>query len=421
MKNVEEWFMIRELARQGLSITEIARRVGCDRKTVRKHLAYPEQPRYQARPPKPSKLDPFKPYLDQRLERGVFNCEVLYRELCERGYDGKKTILRDYVSPYRLAARHQASVRFETPPGQQGQVDWGHFGTLWHQGRQRRLYCFALTLGYSRAMYAEFTLSSAMPDFLRCHINAFTYLGGVPEHLLHDNQKTVVHVHDPGGAHHWNTQYLDFADHYGFWPRLCRPYRAQTKGKVESGVKYIRGNFWPSCPDVATLEGLNEALWGWLSGVANVRLHGTTHEVPMARLEWERASLGTLQVPPYDLSMVSSRRSSKDSVISYGGNRYSVPAAYALSLLTVREKPEGMLEIYAGLDCIARHNLVAGRHQTVVDPAHLAPLWQALKSRPIDEPRPTGGRGPRLGPEVETPQVEVRSLDLYEALVKGEA
>jgi len=125
MKNVEEWFMIRELAREGLSITEIARRLGCDRKTVRRHLMHLGQPRYQARPPKPSKLDPFKSYLDQRLERGVFNCEVLYRELCERGYDGKKTILRDYVQPSRLAARHQASVRFETEPGQQGQVDWG--------------------------------------------------------------------------------------------------------------------------------------------------------------------------------------------------------------------------------------------------------------------------------------------------------
>ena len=419
MKNVEEWFMIRDLARQGLSITEIARRVSCDRKTVRKHLVHPEQPRYKARPPRLSKLDPFKTHLDGRLERGVFNCEVLYRELCEQGYVGRKTILRDYVQPYRLAARHQASVRFETPPGQQGQVDWGHFGTLWHHGRQRRLYCFVFTLGYSRAMYAEFTVSSAMMDFLRCHINAFSYLGGVPEHLLHDNQKTVVHVHDPGGAHHWNTQYLDFADHYGFWPRLCRPYRAQTKGKVESGVKYIRGNFWPSCPDVPRLEALNEALWSWLSGVANVRLHGTTYEVPMVRLEWEKESLGSLQVPPYDLSMVSSRRSSKDSFISYGGNRYSVPAAYALSLLTVRETPEGILEIYAGLDCIARHDLVAGRHQSVVDPSHLEPLWQALKGRSVDEPRPVVG--PRLGPEVREPQVEVRSLDLYEALTKGEA
>ncbi len=139
----------------------------------------------------------------------------------------------------------------------------------------------------------------------------------------------------------------------------------------------------------------------------------------MARLEWEQESLGSLQVPPYDLSTVSSRRSSKDSFISYSGNRYSVPAAYALSLLTVRETPEGILEIYAGLDCIARHDLVAGRHQSVVDPSHLEPLWQALKGRSVDEPRPVVG--PRLGPEVREPQVEVRSLDLYEALTKGEA
>jgi hypothetical protein len=170
---------------------------------------------------------------------------------------------------------------------------------------------------------------------------------------------------------------------------------------------------------VPTLEALNEALWSWLSGVANRRLHGTTHEVPMARLEWEKDSLGSLQVPPYDLSLVSSRRSSKDSFISYGGNRYSVPASYALSLLTVREKPEGLLEVYAGLDCIARHDLVRGRHQNVVDPCHLEPVWQALKGRSSDEPRPQVG--PRLGPEVSEPQVEVRSLDLYEALAQGEA
>ena len=167
---------------------------------------------------------------------------------------------------------------------------------------------------------------------------------------------------------------------------------AQTKGKVESGVKYIRGNFWPSCPDVATLEGLNEALWSWLGGVANVRLHGTTHEVPIARLAWKGSRSARCRCPPYDLSMVSSRRSSKDSFISYGGNRYSVPAAYALSLLAVREKPEGMLEIYAGLDCIARHELVAGRHQTVVDPSHLEPLWQALEHRSVEVPRPGMGR-----------------------------
>jgi len=195
-------------------------------------------------------------------------------------------------------------------------------------------------------------------------MNAFTELGGVPEPLLHDNQKTVVHTHDPGGAHLWNARYLDFADHYGCVPRLCRPYRVQTKGKVESGMKYLRRNFWPSCPDVATLEGLNEALKYWLADVANVRVHGTTPAVPRV---------------PDDLSMVSTRRRSKDGFISYGGNRYAVPAGQALSQLTVRETPAGRLEVSAGLECVARHDLAAGRHQSLVDPAHFDALWQALR------------------------------------------
>lgn len=414
---VEEWFMIRELARQGLSITDIAQRVGCDRKTVRKYLAHADHPRYTARPSQVSKLDPFKLYVQQRLESGIFNCEVLYRELCARGYEGKATILRDYVGPRRRAARQQACVRFETPPGQQGQVDWGHFGTMWHEGRQRRLYCFALTLGYSRALYAEFAVSSGMMAFLRCHINAFSALGGVPEHLLHDNQKTVVHSHDPGGSHLWNAGYLDFAAHYGFAPRLCRPYRAQTKGKVESSIKYIRRNFWPSCPDVATLDGLNEALQHWLADVANVRVHGTTHEVPRVRLAQEQ--LRPMTVAPYDLSMVSTRRSSKDGFISYGGNRYSVPAGQALSQLTVRETPQGRLEVYAALECVARHDLVSGRHQSIVDPAHFEALWQALREPQDSEQILLAG--PRLGPDVTEPHVEVRSLELYEAFARGDA
>jgi transposase len=416
MLNVEEWFMIRDLARQGLSISEIARRVGCDRKTARKHLDHPDQPRYRLRPEKASKLDLFKPYLHERLSVGVFNCEVLYRELCTRGYGGRKTILRDYVKPYRKAARQQATVRFETPPGKQAQVDWGSFGTIFHEGRDRNLYGFALTLGFSRAMYAEFTVSCGLMAFLLCHIHAFSYLGGVPEELLHDNQKTVVLSHDIDGAHLWNAKYLDFADYYGFFPRLCRPYRAQTKGKIESGVKYLKGNFWPSCPDVADLGGLNQALRTWLDEVANVRLHGTTYEVPFVRLENEDLRPIT-DYPPYDLSVTSPRRSSKDCFISYGSNRYSVPSPHALSQLTVRETPEGILEVYAGLECIARHERVTSRHQTVVDPSHFEALWQALKQ---DIPSKTLlVPGPRIGHTMEEPCVEVRPLSFYEDLLQA--
>jgi hypothetical protein len=186
---------------------------------------------------------------------------------------------------------------------------------------------------------------------------------------------------------------------------------------VESGIKYIRRNFWPSCPDVATLDDLNAALQHWLAEVANMRVHGTTHEVPRVRLAQE--PLRPVTAVPYDLSMVSTRRSSKDGFISYGGNRYSVPAGQALSHLTVRETPEGRLEVYAGLECIARHELASGRHQSIVDPAHFDALWQALKERPDAEQILLAG--PRLGPEVTEPEVEVRSLEFYEALLRGEA
>ena len=186
---------------------------------------------------------------------------------------------------------------------------------------------------------------------------------------------------------------------------------------MESGIKYIRRNFWPSCPDVPALDALHEVLGGWLAEVANVRLHGTTHEVPLVRLAQE--PLRPVNVMPYDLSMVSTRWSRKDGFIRYGGNRDSVPAGYAFSQLTVRETPEGRLDIYAGLECIARHDLVAGRQQRIVEPAHFEALWQALKAHESPQPMPLAG--PRVGPPVTEPPVDVRSRELYEAFAMGDA
>jgi hypothetical protein len=303
------------------------------------------------------------------------------------------------------------------PTGQHGQVDWGHLGTIWHAGRPRRLYGVALTLGYARALDAAFTVSSGMMAFLRCHMHAFADLGGVPEHLLHDHQKPVGPTHDPGGAHLGNARDLDFADHDGFVPRLCRPDRAQPTGQVASGSQYLRRNFWPSCPDVPALDALHEALGGWRAEVANVRMHGTTPAVPLVRLAQE--PLRPVNVAPYELAMVSTRWSSKDGLIGYGGNRSSVPAGDAFSQLTVCETPEGRLDIYAGRECIARHDLVAGPHQSLVDPAHVDALWPALKAHESPHPMPLAG--PRVGPPVTEPPVEVRSLEFYEAVVMGEA
>jgi transposase len=189
MLRVEEWFMIRNLARKGLSISEISRRTDKDRKTVRKAIQSQSPPQCRSRQPKGRKIDAFKPYLEKRLAEGVMNAEKLYREILTLGYKGRPRSVRRFVQPYRQPRTQQATIRFETEPGEQAQVDWGCFGFIEHQGRRQRLYCFIMTLGYSRAMYIEFVTSSDEAVFLRCHIHAFRYLGGLPREILHDNQK----------------------------------------------------------------------------------------------------------------------------------------------------------------------------------------------------------------------------------------
>jgi transposase len=186
----------------------------------------------------------------------------------------------DWLRPQRESARTVAVRRFETPAGKQGQVDWGHLGTLEVGGEERKIWGFTFTLGYSRTMMAEAALDQKLGTLLRMHEEAFRQLGGVPEEILYDRMKTVWLETDERGEIVWHPVFLDFAKYWGFTPRLCRPYRAQTKGKVESGVKYVRRNFLcglqgrePGC-----LADLNAQLRAWVWEVANQRVHGTTHE-----------------------------------------------------------------------------------------------------------------------------------------------
>src|SRR5437588_4088079 len=196
-------------------------------------------PEYGPRSAPPSKLDAFKPYLEERLRAGVWNARVLLRELRERNYAGGYTILTDWLRPQRSAARVVAVRRFETAPGKQAQVDWGHLGTLELAGQEQKLHGFTFTLGYSRRMVAEAALDQKLGTLLRLHETAFQQIGGVPEEILYDRMKTVWLGTDERGEIIWHPVFLDFARYWGFTPRLCRPYRAQTKGKggVRSEVR----------------------------------------------------------------------------------------------------------------------------------------------------------------------------------------
>lgn len=300
---------IEELRRQGLSVCGIAAVTGFDRKTVRKYLANPErQPRYGPRQKRPSQLDPFKPYIGERLAAGGWNAVVLMRELRERGYAGGDSTVKEYLQPKREESGAAAVRRFETPPGRQAQVDWGHLGTLQIDGQEYRLSGFTFTLGYSRMMMAEAALDQKLGTLLRMHEEAFRQLGGVPEEILYDRMKTVWSGIDDRGEVVWHPMFLDFARYWGFTPRLCSPYRAQTKGKVESGVKYVRRNFLCGLlgNEPFSLEDLNGQMKAWVWTVANQRLHGTTHEQPVVRWEAERSRLQPIgKRPPTHLQMTS--------------------------------------------------------------------------------------------------------------------
>lgn len=297
MITLEEWVDIKALHKQGLSIKAIARRCSISRNTVRKALR--EGPPHYERPQRASKLDPFKDYLIQRLECFPELCAItLFEEIKAMGYTGAITILKDFTRPYRVR-RREPIVRFETGPGVQAQVDWGELGKITMNGAPTKLYLFVYVLGYSRAIYAEVVTSNDTLTLIECHRRAFIYLGGVPHEILYDNMKQVVIKRDAGGAHRFNETLLDFAGTYGFIPKLCRPYRAKTKGKVERAIGYIKDRFF--CGRIFTsIEDINAQLIGWIETHANKRIHATTGDAPINRLASESLIPYTHALPHVD-------------------------------------------------------------------------------------------------------------------------
>ncbi len=418
MLAVETRFMIKDMHRQGLSISEIARQTGRDRKTVRKavqgELLAVRKPSQSTRE---RKLDPYVAYLQQRMGEGVYNARKLYREIQARGYLGGLTQVILYLQPFRPPRRESATVRFETEPGQQGQVDWGSFGYINAVGRRKTLYCFVMTLGWSRAMYVEFTTQGDTASFIRCHVHAFAYLGGVPREVLHDNLKSAVIWREAEGRVHFNARYLDFALAMGFVPHPHRPYRPQTKGKVESGVRYVAGNFWVGL-HFTDVDDLNAQALVWLNTVANPRLHGTTGEKPFDRLPLEQ--LQPLPDRPFDTSLISYRRAGYDCLVRYQTNSYSVPAAVVGQMLLVKETEDRRLLVFDATGRrLADHPLLRGHHQWSVNADHYAGL-PAAGSRPPG--KPLAFQSPwspeRPGPWAASPEVEQRPLSVYARLLE---
>lgn len=289
---------IRVLARQGHGYKAIARELGISRNTVRKYLRGESVlPKYRKRPARPSKLEPFTAYLLGRVEAARphwIPATVLLRELHEQGYAGGISQLKVFLAPLKQR-KVEPLVRFETPAGKQMQVDF----TTIRRGREP-LKAFVATLGYSRACFVRFSEREDSAAWMNGLREAFAYFGGVPEEVLFDNAGTIVTERDAygEGEHRWHAALKAVADEYGFRPKLCRPYRAKTKGKVERFNSYLKSSF--VTPLAATLKsaGLtldvataNAHIGRWLDEVAHQRCHGTTGEAPAKRLLEERSVL----------------------------------------------------------------------------------------------------------------------------------
>ena len=305
MHGMETRMLLRHYLEAGESKAELSRRFGVSRPTIHHWIESGRldrdmeagAARYAARPQTAHKLDPYKGIIDARLaEYPKLSAQRLFDEVRAAGYPGGYGRVRDYVRESRPRAPSEPAVRFETPAGRQGQVDFGTFTLPW--GRRHAL---LVVLGYSRLLWLRFFRRQTMDALFAGLEGAFARFGGVPGELLFDQMRAVVVSDDrlDGGALVANAEFQHFALHWGFRVRACRPYRACTKGKVERPIRYVRESFFYGREFVGD-EDLEEQARRWLEGTANVRWHGTTGERPAERFERdERALLGPLAERPY--------------------------------------------------------------------------------------------------------------------------
>jgi transposase len=381
-----EVVMILDLHRQGLTVSAIARELGVDRKTVRKCIGRGlEPPVYGPRKPRQRRIDPFVAYLRERVAAypGLTGRRLL-RECRERGYEGGYTAVTDALRELRPARLPAFEVRFETPPGDQAQVDFAQFQLQFtdEPALTRIVWLFSFVLGFSRLIWARFGLHQDMQTVLRCHMAAFDAIGGIPHEILYDRMKTAV-IGEAGGSIVYNRALIDFARHYGFQPKACRPYRAKTKGKVERPFRYIREDFFLA-HSFRNLDDLNAQLRHWLDTVANPRVHATTQRVVNEAFAEEKPHLKLLPLAPFRSLLKLERRVSHEGMVSVGGNLYSVPDATRKRVVEVHTLADEV-RIFEDGALIAAHPVLEGRNQRRVAPGHrkMARIADRHRDKPI--------------------------------------
>jgi transposase len=370
---VEAWTTIRYLHAQGTSIRAICRELGVSRKAVRQALRRDGPPKYE-RPSKPNpKLAPFEAQIRTWYFSEKLIGSRILRELRARGYDGHRSALYRYLGKLKSAApSSKVTERFETPPGQQAQFDWSPY-TIELGGELARVVVFGMVLGYSRRKHYTASLDETQASIYEAIESCLRHFGGAPKQLLVDNAKAFVLDAKPGHFR-WNPQFLELCGHYRIRPTACQPYRPRTKGKVERPFFYLEQQF---------IKGTRFASWShFLEELAaferddlDLRVHTTTQERPIDRFLRELPHLTPLPERRFVGTLALSRKVSWDCLVSYQGNRYSVPATYAGKLVwLLPSRGSHLLVLDAKREVLAEHQLSPAKGTIVMRPEHYAPL-----------------------------------------------
>jgi transposase len=398
---------IRESALRGKSVRAIARELGVSRTSVRKVLRAPiEAP---ARLPRGSKLDPYAKQIRQWVEEDhLLNCQTMLSRLRAQGYTGHISILKEFVHPLRppAAGTRQPVIRYETPPGEQMQFDWGEFDYE-RDGQTHKLFGFTAILSYSRLRFITFVKRTDAVSLIGCLIAAFEAFGGLPRAVLTDRMKTVLLDIDTG-VPHWHPRFQDLMSALGISPRVCKPYTPQTKGKVERSIRVVKEAFWPGIRFVDLLD-LRRQAGEWCAQL-NARVHQTTHERPVDR--WGAEGLRELpQGWAWERFTAEERQVSWDGFVSYDGVLYGLPShAGSLTLAGRRVQVTAwhdLLRVYAQGQLVLSTPLRSQSGQVVSHPEQFVGLLPAASARRTPVP---------LGHQIPAPVVAQRPLWEYDQL-----
>jgi transposase len=423
MVRQEVWMDVKLMHRQGHSLRHIARLTGLSRVTVRRLLSTPTPKRYGPRPPRASKLDPFVPQLERLTgERPKATASWLHRQLSGTGFDGCYETVKLWMRARRRVerARQRACVRFETASGIESQFDWkGPVKGLIAGTPDRAVHFFRFVLAWSRARWTLVVPDLKLPATLAALSWAFERAGGVTQRLVLDNPKTCITRPKPHLELH--PQFLAFCRHFGCEPDPAWPYHPERKGKTERSLRDLdeEGVLGTTYASVAALQTAVSVV----DAARLERVHTTTGEPPIVRLERERAAMLALPEVAFDPRVAEIRRVLSDCTVSLNGARYSVPYVHVGQHVVVKADPLGAgLEIFAGPECVARH--ARAPHGTwVVLEEHVA----ALRRPRFDRLRERTGKSPTATPAPATlsvvawplASVEQRDIAAYAAAVGG--